>query len=233
MKYRDIYATGLVLFAGGLVLAACAQPNPALTQAQTTYSQVSKDPDVVRFGSYPLQIAQNNLGAAQAAYNADEPSEVVTHYANLSQTQSQIAVQVARRRLAEAQTANVAREVTLGDMLFEVGKYNLNAQGIQAVADLAVFLKNHPDRNVTVNGYTDSTGSVALNEKLSQERANAVKVVLVQQGVAASRISTMGHGPSNPVASNDTAAGRQQNRRVVADISAPMVPAVGSTAPPK
>jgi outer membrane protein OmpA-like peptidoglycan-associated protein len=197
-----------------------------------------------RYGAYALQLAQSNLQIAQAAQDRGcvpaldrgrpvDPAAIVTHYANLSQTQSQIAVEIAKRRMAEAQTDNVAREVTLGDMLFEVGKYNLNAQGNQAVAELAVFLKNHPDRSVAINGFTDSIGSLAFNQELSRERANAVKAALVQQGIAASRITTAGHGPSDPVASNDTAEGRQQNRRVAVDISAPSTTGVGSTAPPK
>jgi len=234
MRYRDLPKAGVV-FAGSLVLAACSSAPPqnaALNQARASYASAASDPQVARYGAYPLAEAQENIGMSQAALNQNYPQSTVTHYANLAQTQSQIAVEMAKRRGAEAESVNLIREVTLGDMNFEVGKANLNARGRQAVGQLATFMNNHPDRNVTLNGYTDSTGSLALNQKLSVDRAKAVQTALIHDGIAPSRMTTQGHGPDNPVASNDTAAGRAQNRRVVADLSAPMMAGVGSSSPP-
>lgn len=234
MKYRDLPKTGVVLVAGGLAVAACSsqpKPNAALNQARSTYSQASANPEVARYGRYPLAEAQENLATAQQAWEDNDPASKVTHYANLAQTQSEIAGAVAKRRAVQAQTINVGREITLGDMLFQVGKADLNPQGQKVVATLATFLKNNPDRNVALIGYTDSTGSAKLNAKLSDERANTVKTALVSQGVPGERIAASGRGPSNPVASNDTAQGRQQNRRVVVDVSGPSATGVGSTSP--
>jgi len=76
-----------------------------------------------------------------------------------------------------------------------------------------------PERTVQIEGYTDSTGSDALNQSLSERRAEAVRVALIDRGIDMRRIAARGFGKSNPVANNDTAAGRQQNRRVEVVIS--------------
>ncbi len=234
MNYCDLAKAGPLLLAGGLALAACApKPNPALNQARSSVSSAATNPDVARYAAYPLAEANENLSIAQQAWDNREPEAKVTHYANLAQTQSEIANSVAKRRMVQAQTLTAARQVTLGDMLFQVGKADLNPRGQKAVSQLATFLRNNPDRNVVVSGYTDSTGSAELNAKLSQERANAVKTALVSQGVPAQRIAASGRGPANPVASNATAEGRQQNRRVAVDISGPGGVGMGSTAPPR
>jgi outer membrane protein OmpA-like peptidoglycan-associated protein len=76
------------------------------------------------------------------------------------------------------------------------------------------FLKEFPDREVVVEGYTDSTGSGVYNLELSQQRANSVQSFLVGNGISPDRIVARGYGEAYPVAPNDTAAGRQKNRRV-------------------
>jgi OOP family OmpA-OmpF porin len=91
---------------------------------------------------------------------------------------------------------------------------NLTPQGRAKVRNVAATLNRYPARRVDVNGYTDSFGSDAHNQRLSEDRAETVKQALVEDGVAANRISTRGYGDSNPVASNATAEGRAQNRRV-------------------
>jgi len=79
---------------------------------------------------------------------------------------------------------------------------------------LAGFLNQQPERAVVVEGHTDSQGSDSYNQTLSQNRADSVKVFLLEQGVAASRITSIGKGETSPIASNDTSSGRQLNRRV-------------------
>jgi len=104
--------------------------------------------------------------------------------------------------------------VTLGDILFDSGKSQLlpGAQG--NMAKLADVFKRNPQRTASIEGYTDNVGSVSSNMDLSSRRANAVMAALVSQGVAAMRLSAKSFGENNPVASNDTPAGRQMNRRV-------------------
>lgn len=87
------------------------------------------------------------------------------------------------------------------------------------VDNLAAILKAYPEVNVTINGYTDNTGDAAKNRALSEARAASVMGRLVAQGVDISRIKAMGHGDANPVASNDTAEGRAQNRRIEISIN--------------
>ncbi len=111
--------------------------------------------------------------------------------------------------------------VTLGDLLFETGKSDLKGGASNNLNKLSGFLNEYPDRSVLIEGHTDSVGSAESNFALSQRRANSVQSYLVGQGVAASRIRTAGLGMGSPVAGNDTATGRQQNRRVEIIISNP------------
>ncbi len=104
--------------------------------------------------------------------------------------------------------------LTLGDVLFDTGKAQLHAGAARTIEQLASFLKENPERTIEIEGYTDSTGSQDLNLALSERRANAVKNALTDRGIAANRISARGFGEANPVAGNETAAGRQLNRRV-------------------
>lgn len=97
---------------------------------------------------------------------------------------------------------------------FTFGKSTLSPEGEAKVQGVAATLNRYPSRAVEVNGYTDAIGTDARNERLSERRAEAVKDALVRNGVSASRITTRGYGDANPVASNATAEGRAQNRRV-------------------
>ncbi|WP_027455540.1 OmpA family protein [Xylanibacter brevis] len=100
-------------------------------------------------------------------------------------------------------------------ILFATGKYALNANSKAALNQCATLLKNNTDCDIAIYGHTDSTGSDAVNNPLSVNRAKAVQSYLLAQGVAASQIRVAdGQGSTNPVADNSTAAGRQQNRRV-------------------
>jgi len=101
-----------------------------------------------------------------------------------------------------------------GQVLFDVNKAGLKAEAKEFLGTVADFLKKNPQFKVEIEGHTDSTGPMGWNMKLSQMRADSVKAFLVEHGIAADRLSTKGLGPHEPVASNDTAEGRQQNRRV-------------------
>lgn len=109
--------------------------------------------------------------------------------------------------------------VTLGDLLFETGKANLRGGANTQLDKLARFLSEHPERNVLIEGHTDSVGSASFNQGLSQRRADAVRAQLMSAGVAGSRLQATGMGLHNPVASNATVQGRAQNRRVELVIS--------------
>jgi len=87
-----------------------------------------------------------------------------------------------------------------------------------SIAKAAEVLVKYPDTYITVEGHTDSTGSAQYNQRLSELRANAVRDLLVKDGVPANRIDTKGYGASDPVANNSTPEGRQANRRVQLEI---------------
>ena len=101
-----------------------------------------------------------------------------------------------------------------GSVYFDTGRADVKKGAAERVARIAEALAGAPDRKLIVEGHTDSTGSTATNEKLSNLRAEAVKAILVAHGVSPDRIETHGYAATKPVASNDTAEGRAENRRV-------------------
>jgi outer membrane protein OmpA-like peptidoglycan-associated protein len=104
--------------------------------------------------------------------------------------------------------------LTLGDVLFDTGRAELNPGAARKLDQLAQFLNEHKERRVQIDGFTDSVGTDSYNEQLSQRRADAVKAALLSRGVDASRIGTEGYGKAYPVANNNDSGGRQLNRRV-------------------
>ncbi|HEX6267003.1 MAG TPA: OmpA family protein [Burkholderiales bacterium] len=108
-----------------------------------------------------------------------------------------------------------------GDLLFDSGLAALKPGGRKALENLAQFLRKEPAHGITIEGFTDSTGSAELNRRLSEQRAQAVRDALVARGIEAQRIEARGYGPQYPVASNDTPVGRQLNRRVQVVIAPP------------
>ncbi len=99
-------------------------------------------------------------------------------------------------------------------LLFDVNQYDLRAASRDNLAKLAVILNKYPDTNILIEGHTDSTGAKDYNQTLSERRARSVSAYLAQLEVQSARFTVMGYGPDQPVATNDTVEGRQQNRRV-------------------
>lgn len=106
-----------------------------------------------------------------------------------------------------------------GDILFDSGKSVLKADAKTNLSQMADIMKKYPENVLAINGYTDNTGSSKVNDELSKKRAEAVRSQLVASGLPASVISTNGMGSANPIATNDTSSGRQQNRRVEVEIT--------------
>jgi outer membrane protein OmpA-like peptidoglycan-associated protein len=101
-----------------------------------------------------------------------------------------------------------------GNITFEVNKTQVKPDFVEILGSVALVLKEYKSTMIEVAGHTDSTGSDAYNQLLSQQRAQAVSNILIRDGVAAVRIDTVGYGETRPIASNSTPEGRQQNRRV-------------------
>jgi|SRR5579859_4450384 len=104
--------------------------------------------------------------------------------------------------------------LTLGDVLFDTGRAQLNPGSARKLDQLAQFLTEHPERRVQIDGFTDSIGTESYNQDLSQRRADAVRSSLIARGIDSSRIGSQGYGKSFPVADNTDTGGRQLNRRV-------------------
>jgi outer membrane protein OmpA-like peptidoglycan-associated protein len=152
--------------------------------------------------------------------------EATASQAEVAASRAEVAASRAERLELERQIAELnAREtdrglvVTLGDLLFATGRSDLMGAAAPNLNKLAAFLDEYKDRTVLIEGHTDSVGSRESNQLLSQRRAESVRSYLVDRGVAANRLTTSGLGQGSPVASNDTATGRQQNRRVEVIIS--------------
>jgi len=147
---------------------------------------------------------ENQLKAQQAQMSAEEAALAKQHAAGLEKELADLKGKQTDRGLV----------ITLGDVLFDTGKSTL-APGAYATVDrLASALKENTERKVVIEGHTDSMGSDEYNQELSQRRAQAVQSALLERGVSSGQVSAYGKGETFPVASNENAAGRQQNRRV-------------------
>jgi len=104
--------------------------------------------------------------------------------------------------------------VNMADVLFETAKYKLSTDAQLKLAKLSGIIQAHPGLSLTIEGYTDTTGTPDFNLKLSQQRADAVRDFLISQGLTPDTITANGLGQDHPVADNATAEGRKQNRRV-------------------
>ena len=151
------------------------------------------------------------------AQRAQQEAARATQQAQAATTQAQ----QLQQELAALQAKQTDRGLvlTLGDVLFETGRADLRPGALRNLYPLVTFLQKYPERRVLIEGHTDNVGSESYNLDLSQRRADAVRDFLSQNGVNTAQIATRGYGKASPVASNDTAAGRQQNRRVELIIS--------------
>ena len=123
------------------------------------------------------------------------------------------------------QTQDTARGliVSVPDVLFDTAKFSLRPLAREKLARVGGIISGHPGLKLAVEGYTDSVGGDDYNQHLSEQRGGAVRDYLVQQGMESTSVTSKGFGKSQPVASNDTAAGRQQNRRVELVISGEII----------
>ena len=158
-------------------------------------------------------IARADAAAARdEAQTARSATSAAATAAALAETQRlELAQQIA---LLQAQQTDRGIVLTLGDVLFATGSSNLKPGAIGNLDRLVAFLDKYGDRTVSIEGHTDSIGSNAYNEELSLRRADSVKAYMAAHGVASVRLASIGKGESFPVAGNESAGGRQQNRRV-------------------
>lgn len=221
----------------------------ALNEARANYQAAQANPDVQKYATIELKDAGDALARADASLKNEDKPVVVDHIAYLAKQKSAIAVARAQQKVSEERIKNSTSEkdrvllqartleadrlrnelnakqtdrgmtISLGDVLFDTGKAQLKPGGSREVRKLAQFLREHPQRNVSIEGFTDSQGSDEYNQSLSERRAEAVKRELVDSGIPEQNISSKGFGEEYSVADNNTSAGRQMNRRVEIVIS--------------
>jgi outer membrane protein OmpA-like peptidoglycan-associated protein len=150
------------------------------------------------------EAADRRLADAEVARKASE------------QERAELRIQIREQLNKVLQTRDSARGliVNMSDVLFDTAQYTLKPGAREKLAKVSGILLAHPDLKVQVEGHTDSIGGDEYNQKLSENRAKAVRDFLVGEGVTADSVTSAGFGKTRPVATNDTAAGRQQNRRV-------------------
>jgi outer membrane protein OmpA-like peptidoglycan-associated protein len=163
-----------------------------------------------------LQARVAEQGRLQAEIRADELERLKVPQtekpANLGSELSRLKAQISGLKAEQTERGWV---LTLrNDALFDTGASTLRPGGRRAMDNLARFMNRYPEREIAVEGFTDSVGANEANRRLSERRAAAVKSALVARGVEPSRIDTRGYGAAFPVASNETPDGRQLNRRV-------------------
>ncbi len=187
----------------------------AVTEASTERSKIRLDArtEEANTAKQKAEMAQRQAEASQ------QQSETAQQQAVMSQQQARDAEMRAAQLETQLKELNAKKTdrglvITLGDVLFDTNKARLKPGATRSLQKLATFLKQYPERKVQIEGYTDSTGSADYNQELSNRRAHAVRASLMDMGVSSDRITIQGYGKESPVASNDTPAGRQMNRRV-------------------
>lgn len=216
-----------IALAAHRVYIADRKVDTARAQAETRFAEdqrtaLSQQREGARLDARTREADAAKSDAAMARVEGAQ-QKVAADAARDDADAAQLAAVELQRQIDELQAKPTDRGLvlTLGDVLFATGKADLKSGATGNMNKLVAFLNRYADRKVAIEGYTDSVGSDEYNQGLSQRRAESVKSYLVGQGVGSERLAASGKGESTPVADNDTAAGRQQNRRVEVIIANP------------
>jgi outer membrane protein OmpA-like peptidoglycan-associated protein len=198
------------------------QENNAQSQAaQAEADRVKRDSDatIAATETEADRLRQENEAQRTAALN--ELDRAVAEKKQLEADKADLRAQLLLQFNAILQTRDTARGliVNMSDVLFDTGKFSLRPEAREKLAKVAGIIEGHPGLILAVEGHTDSVGTDDYNQQLSEQRGGSVRDYLIAQGIAGSSVSSQGFGKTQPVATNDTAAGRQQNRRVELVIS--------------
>jgi OOP family OmpA-OmpF porin len=201
-----------------------------LVRAQQAWDANANDPHVEHYAYVAYQrveiaraLASKRAADAEARVLSRERDQIVLEARSRQVDLARIESEQARKRAAdlEKQLADLQAKktdrgmvITLGDVLFDFNRAELRSGAQQNLYRLVTFLLENPDREVLIEGHTDSIGSEAYNLSLSERRAQSVQLFLTGNGINPGRTASMGFGKSLPVATNATEAGRQRNRRV-------------------
>ena len=213
--------------------AARAQAEFDAQNARTARTQAESDAAKARADAADAQSATAQAQSDMASNQASSATALSAAQADANQ--SRLDALAAQQTAQQAETDKAAMRtrlsaqlnliletrdsargliVSMSDVLFDTGKYSLKPGAREKLAKVAGILLAYPGLDIAVGGYTDNVGGDSMNQTLSENRAGSVRDYLVQEGVATNSVSAQGFGNTLPVASNDNASGRQQNRRV-------------------
>ena len=248
MNSSEVQRISVVAVLYVIVICGCAtapKENPDVNNAREAVERAGNDAVVVENAPVALREAEESLAETEMLWQDKADQLQIQHQAYLTVQKARIAEEKGLLNAAEKEVAKAEQErqlvllqardnqikklqamqterglvLTLGDVLFDVGQADLKQGGFRVVDRLSVFLSDNPKRRVRIEGHTDSTGSPDFNQSLSERRASAVRDALAQRGISYNQVEVIGYGSRYPVATNATAAGRQQNRRVEVVIS--------------
>lgn len=203
-------ALGLI---AALAVTSCAAPRNRTEQGALVGTGVGAATGAVLGQAIGRNTQSTLIGAAAGALVGGVAGGMIGSYMDRQE-------QEMRQALAATEAANIQRTqdvlaVTFkSDVLFDFDSSTLKPGASSELDRVAQVLNRYPETRITVEGHTDAIGSLQYNQQLSERRALSVKEALVSRGVHPARISTMGYGETRPIASNDSEAGRQLNRRV-------------------
>ncbi|MGF6276287.1 outer membrane protein OmpA-like peptidoglycan-associated protein [Massilia sp. UYP11] len=215
-----------------------AAANTAIGNAGQAIDQASADPRVAKYAPSELERANASLQKAKTAWNDKRDLTATRHFAYIAQQRAATAQEFANERAAEDavkvaaaeldQTLSVAATIqrtqpgALTELAqkglagFASGSAKLPASAIPAINELATMLKNDPEREVVIEGHTDSVGSPRYNQALALKRAEAVRDALIRRGIDTRRIAIRSYGEELPASNNASRIGRLENRRAEA-----------------
>jgi outer membrane protein OmpA-like peptidoglycan-associated protein len=195
----------------------------AAAQTDVARLQLEKDAQAAAAQAEADRLKQEN-DAQRAAAQADL-DRAAKEKAQAEAEKTALRAQLLLQFNAILQTRDTARGliVNMSDVLFDTAKYSLRPLAREKLAKVAGIISGHPGLRLAVEGYTDSVGGDDYNQRLSEQRGASVRDYLTGAGMAAGSVTSQGFGKTQPVASNDTAAGRQQNRRVELVVSGEII----------
>ena len=199
---------------------SAAQSDTAKAQADMAANQAASSAALT---SAQSEADQSRLVAEQAQQRA--------HQADSEKAAMRVQLSIQLNKILETRDSARGLIVSMSDVLFDTGQYSLKPGAREKLAKVAGILIAYPGLNIEVDGYTDNVGGDDMNQKLSENRAGAVRDYLVEQGVTTNSISAKGFGNTLPVASNDNAAVRQANRRVELVVSGDAIGSPASVTP--
>jgi outer membrane protein OmpA-like peptidoglycan-associated protein len=204
--------------------AATRQRDKAL--ADQANAQVESNRAQADSAQTRLDMAASQASSARAVSDAQQDAAKANLHAQQADSEkAEMRARLSTQLNLVLQTRDSARGliVNMSDVLFDTGKYSLKPGAREKLAKVAGILLAYPGINVQVGGYTDNVGGDDMNQALSEQRAGSVRDYLVESGVNSNSVTARGYGNTEPVATNDNATGRQQNRRVELVVSGEII----------